>query len=175
MSGTHRLLLLGEGGSYLTVDCDLVEQFVETRVYHTVGESDIRAVRVNDEGAAVLKEDEEQEMRVILEREKEAPHELYIYGGAVYATEATVEFSGEYHCSGSLPGYASNTKVRVNDCILHGEGSVDNSWDWTIIERGDATVLYRSDEFANTFNKNTCFVVGFDRPIETLQMVQDLV
>lgn len=158
------------------VDCERVEWDSDSRLYHAVDDTDVRAIRVReDERSLVKTEDEEQDVLVTVEREMQAPYEQYVYGGSASTTKTYVRFVGPYTGRGLLPAYKSETKVRVNDCVLRGEGdSVTSEWSWETVDAGRAAFVESSDQLADGFNAQTCLAVGFDNPITDVQLVQDM-
>lgn len=163
----------GARGTLTTSYAKIVEDR-GNKIYHTE-DDEVVAIREDEDKTSVLKKDGEvEDTRVDLVREKEYPHELYLWGGPVYTTDAKIHFLGEYGCSGSLPEYKSSTKIRINDCVLHARGGTNTDWSWEVITNGSACLIEENEDISDIVSRN-CMLVGFSDEIDKIQLCQDLV
>jgi hypothetical protein len=153
-----------------TVDC---RQYEDNLFYVKDDDMEISAIRTEDENSELLLEDGNiEDFSVEHIRIKEAPYEQYIYGGNASATKTYVRCYGEHTGRISLTQYSSTANVQVNlDTVIRGESdSVTSVWDWEIMNKGEAKFVRKDDELSDFIDKE-CIVVGYEDPIECINLV----
>lgn len=165
----------GARGNLTTSNAKIVEDS-GNKIYHTEDDK-VVAIREDKDKTSILKQDGEvEDTRVDLVREKEFPHELYLWGGPVYTTDAKIHFLGEHEGSGSLPEYKSSTKIRINDCVLYASGgtSQKTDWTWSVKTEGSTSLIEENTSISDIVSRK-CMLVGFADKIDRIQLCQDLV
>ena len=158
-----------------SVDCE-VEREGNPEVYRVVDDDKLSAVRVNEKKSKVLTEDggvEEATVQFI--REMDAPYEQYIYGGTASTTKTHVKFSGEHHGRTQLANYKSSVNIRVGATVAV-KGTADcttSEWEWEILNTGSSEYVRKDEEMTEFFGK-TCLAIGFNEPLDTVEVVRPI-
>lgn len=170
MTDEYRLFVSDDFNRGISIyDCTKAQD----NVYHCVNESSpVNAIKTNQ--SVALTEDGVEEVDIRHIRSKQAKYEQYIYGGSASATKTYVRFSGEYTGREKLASSKSHVKVLVNDTVaIEGDAdTVTSEWSWTVLELGNASIVWTDDDLDGLF-RDSGVVIGFDdKPITSVNIIR---
>ena len=161
----------GARGRLTVSDAKIVEKNGDEKIFH-IDDDNVRAIKCSDEETVVLdKNGEVKETRVDYVWEKLNKHELYVYGGAYYATGCDVYYYGDYNGHIESEGGIS---LRVNNTEISGSGDLSNNWDWSVLDEGGSSLVEICQEELSDFFDGCGVYIGYEDEIDTFETFTSL-
>ncbi len=150
------------------IHAELIKDKTDLKIYHTIDNLEYNALKIQDKQIKFLDADGDERKNYTLVKTRDyVPETLKIAGNEHYATETNIMVKKiNFKKKIEIANSKKNSKISVNGFELQLIPSkfAPTTWDVNVLNDG-------ASKFVEVFNDGV--IVGFDEPIEKVQLIQD--